>query len=395
MVTKDYNLKPVKPVLMAEGAYESGSEYGFDVSPLWIRRQAYYSFLAGAHHTYGHNDSWRVLPTWKQALDAPGAVQLGILKKVFLERKEWWNLVPDQSHLRQRRQHQRHGAQPGRAPHRTATGSWPIWAARPLSRSTWASYQREKRSGQCGLSPRVAKPYRLARYTSSGVQSFSTPDGWEDALLILEVDTTSAAPSGEAKNTDLKRFLPNHGNSVYNAKGLLRQWPPGGPEGAVASGGRVGKERGRRGRRPGVHRRGNRRQAVGPLPRSGHRRHALEAPAAAEEEPPFRVGAGDFAGHRRRSRLLHPLCQLRGRRVGDALPDRLPEDRRHRTVARRQDVLGHRGLDPAGGRRHALRRRRQSAASRARGPRQDDRRLALVHGRQVGQGPRARPPRRR
>ena len=95
-VTKDYNLKPVKPVLMAEGAYEHGSEYGFDVTPLWIRRQAYYSYLAGGHHTYGHNDSWRVLPTWKQALDAPGATQLGILKKIFEGRKEWWNLVPDQ-----------------------------------------------------------------------------------------------------------------------------------------------------------------------------------------------------------------------------------------------------------------------------------------------------------
>jgi len=59
MVTNDYNLRPVKPVLMAEGAYEQGSEYGFDVTPLWIRRQAYYSYLAGAHHTYGHNDSWR------------------------------------------------------------------------------------------------------------------------------------------------------------------------------------------------------------------------------------------------------------------------------------------------------------------------------------------------
>src|SRR4029453_3859068 len=35
-VTKDYNLKPVKPVLMAEGAYEEGSEYGFEVSPLWV-----------------------------------------------------------------------------------------------------------------------------------------------------------------------------------------------------------------------------------------------------------------------------------------------------------------------------------------------------------------------
>ena len=96
MVTKDYNLEPVKPVLMAEGAYEHGSEYGFDVTPLWVRRQAYYSYLAGAHHTYGHNDSWRVLPTWKQALDAPGATQLGLLKKIFMDRDEWWQLVPDQ-----------------------------------------------------------------------------------------------------------------------------------------------------------------------------------------------------------------------------------------------------------------------------------------------------------
>src|SRR3972149_11715667 len=82
---------------MAEGDYEHGSEYGFDVSALWIRRQAYYSYLAGSHHTYGRIDSWRALPTWKEALYAPGAVQLGLLKKIFLSRKEWWYLVPDQS----------------------------------------------------------------------------------------------------------------------------------------------------------------------------------------------------------------------------------------------------------------------------------------------------------
>jgi hypothetical protein len=72
-VTKDYDLKPTKPVLMAEGAYEAGTEYGFDVTPLWVRRQAYYSYLCGASYAYGHNDSWRVLPTWKKALDA-GAI---------------------------------------------------------------------------------------------------------------------------------------------------------------------------------------------------------------------------------------------------------------------------------------------------------------------------------
>ena len=34
-----------------------------------------------AHHTYGHNDSWRVLPTWKQALDAPGAPSWGFSRR--------------------------------------------------------------------------------------------------------------------------------------------------------------------------------------------------------------------------------------------------------------------------------------------------------------------------
>jgi hypothetical protein len=96
MVTRDYHLRPAKPVLVAEGAYEGGSEYGLEVTPLWIRRQAYYAYLAGGHHAYGHNDSWRILPTWREALDAPGAAQLGILKRIFQDRCEWWRLVPDQ-----------------------------------------------------------------------------------------------------------------------------------------------------------------------------------------------------------------------------------------------------------------------------------------------------------
>jgi hypothetical protein len=45
MIAHDYGLEPVKPAVMAEGAYEQGTEYGFDVTPLWVRRQAYYSYL--------------------------------------------------------------------------------------------------------------------------------------------------------------------------------------------------------------------------------------------------------------------------------------------------------------------------------------------------------------
>ncbi len=36
--------------------------------------------------------------------------------------------------------------------------------------------------------------------------------------------------AAEARNTDLKRFLPNNGNSVFNATGLLRKWPSTGPK---------------------------------------------------------------------------------------------------------------------------------------------------------------------
>lgn len=184
-VTKDYSLKPVKPVLMAEGAYEHGSEYGFDVTPLWIRRQAYYSYLAGAHHTYGHNDSWRVLPTWKQALDAPGAVQLGILRKTFEARKEWWHLVPDQTIF------DRGGTTEGQVLNVAARHKGGRWVMVYLGSAASFSIHLDKLSAvgtvkTFWIDPRTGASVALGRLANTGVESFSTLDGWEDALLILE-----------------------------------------------------------------------------------------------------------------------------------------------------------------------------------------------------------------
>ena len=185
MVTKDYNLKPVKPVLMAEGAYEAGSEYGFDVTPLWIRRQAYYSCLAGAHHTYGHNDSWRVLLTWKKALDAPGARQMGVLKKIFLGRKEWWYLVPDQSIFAS-------GGQTGgdvlnlAAHHKN--GEWIMVYLG--SKSSFSINMNKITAGNkvdaFWIDPKNGDSVPIGNFSNTGVKYFSTPDEWEDAILILE-----------------------------------------------------------------------------------------------------------------------------------------------------------------------------------------------------------------
>jgi hypothetical protein len=185
MVTKDYNLKPVKPVLMAEGAYEHGSEYGFDVTPLWIRRQAYYSYLSGSHHTYGHNDSWRVLPTWKQALDAPGALQMGILKKIFLDRKEWWYLVPDQTIFATG------GNAKGQVLNLAARHKDGRWVMVYLGSKAMFPVNMNKLAGATKakvfwIDPRTGESSAIGQLATTGVESFSTPEGWEDAILILE-----------------------------------------------------------------------------------------------------------------------------------------------------------------------------------------------------------------
>jgi hypothetical protein len=184
MVTNDYGLKPVKPVLMAEGAYEAGSEYGFEVTPLWIRRQAYYSYLAGAHHTYGHNDSWRVLPTWKKALDAPGAAQLGILKRIFMARREWWLLVPDQSVFASG------GQTEGDVLHLAARHQDGKWAMVYLAEKASFSVNMDKVAGAqvnaFWVNPQTGDAVAAGTFPNSGQRSFSTPDGWEDALLTLE-----------------------------------------------------------------------------------------------------------------------------------------------------------------------------------------------------------------
>jgi hypothetical protein len=185
MVTRDYQLKPVKPVLMAEGAYEAGSEYGFDVTPLWVRRQAYYSYLCGGHFTYGHNDSWRMLPTWEQALDAPGAVQMGVLKKTLMARQEWWHLVPDQTVFASG------GRTDGDVLNLAARHKDGLWIMAYLgARSTFSIAMSKFTAGTDAealwIDPRSAQVAAIGRLPTTGVREFSTPEGWEDALLVLE-----------------------------------------------------------------------------------------------------------------------------------------------------------------------------------------------------------------
>ncbi len=192
MVTADYQREPPKAVVMAEGAYEGGPEYPTaPITPLLIRKQAYWSYLAGGSYTYGHNDIWRKNVTWRQALDSPGARQMGILKTV-LTSQEWWKHVPDQSVSTP--------AAPGeerlKIAARSAEGDSIVVylssptavsiemskiTAAPLVRATW-------------VNPETGEQVVIGNFPNAGQRSFATPESWQDALLVVE-----AAKAGAAK----------------------------------------------------------------------------------------------------------------------------------------------------------------------------------------------------
>jgi len=182
MVTNDYNLIPTKPVLMVEGAYEDGSEYRFPVTPLMVRKQAYWTYLSGGHHSYGHNDSWRILPTWKSALDAPGAVQMGILKNLFTS-LNWWDLVPDQSLIVNQQEH-------GKIFNVSSRSIFNDWAIVYLDKATTVSIDLKKliasdKIDAVWFNPATGTRKSIATFTNTIVQEFITPDEWEDAVLLL------------------------------------------------------------------------------------------------------------------------------------------------------------------------------------------------------------------
>lgn len=96
-VASDVALNPDKPVVHAEGAYEAGPEYPTGpITPLIVRRQAYWAVLAGGFPTYGHNNTWRVEPNWLETLDTEGARSMIWLRRLF-EARDWPRLVPDQT----------------------------------------------------------------------------------------------------------------------------------------------------------------------------------------------------------------------------------------------------------------------------------------------------------
>jgi len=109
---------------------------------------------------------------------------LGILKKAFTERKEWWYLVPDQTVFASG------GNTNGQVLNLAARHKDGRWAMLYLgSRASFSVNMSKLATGDVRafwLDPRTGESKPAGRLSNSGVQSFSTPEGWEDALLVLE-----------------------------------------------------------------------------------------------------------------------------------------------------------------------------------------------------------------
>jgi len=115
-VERDYNLKPAKPVIDAEPAYE---DHPIHPWPVWdpangyfrddeVRRQLYRSVFSGAFGvTYGHHAIWQFYSPeyekinyadrfWYDALDRPAAFQAGFLRKL-IESGHYYKRIPAQT----------------------------------------------------------------------------------------------------------------------------------------------------------------------------------------------------------------------------------------------------------------------------------------------------------
>lgn len=182
-VISDVARTPNKPVIMDEGAYEDGPEYPLGpITPLLVRRQAWWTLMAGGYYTYGHNDMWRVEhPKWIDSLETPGAAQMGIFKAIATA-FPWWDMIPCPCLIAD-------GANSGKIVNVAMRSQdcrigmvyfstqCNVWVSvgeinTPEVRATWINPKDGERK-EAGIFKR-------------GNHWFTTPEFWEDAVLLLE-----------------------------------------------------------------------------------------------------------------------------------------------------------------------------------------------------------------
>jgi hypothetical protein len=206
----DYALDPPKPTVDGEPRYEQipvgfylrGSNDALRFDDYDVRQAAWWSVLAGAcGHTYGNNNIWQMwqpgrVPViganiaWEEALDHPGAFQMGHLRR-FMESLPFSRLVPDQRMIL----------------NGPATGGAKIRAARASDRSFAVIYSprgeaftidksvvKATRIQESWFDPRYGVTYPIMTTDHWGIQTYTPPSSGRgsDWVLILRPSSADA-----------------------------------------------------------------------------------------------------------------------------------------------------------------------------------------------------------
>jgi hypothetical protein len=192
-VVHDGLLAPRKPVVLAEPAYENGPEYPMGpITPLIVRREAWWAFTAGGSFTYGQDQMWRMSPGWAGTFDTPGARQMTLFQQALTARP-WWTLVPDQGIFES-------GVSSERTLNTAMRSMDSTWGLVYLSsqahallhvesilaprvRATWfnPATGEQREAGVFDTGHAAPGPF-----PGSASHWFSTPGHWEDAVLFLD-----------------------------------------------------------------------------------------------------------------------------------------------------------------------------------------------------------------
>jgi len=203
-VEHDYHLQPPKPTLDGEPRYETiPVGFYFDgvnrhdrFDDYDVRQAAYWALLAGAcGHTYGHNSVWQMYTPkrqavlwasvhWRDALDHPGAFQMGLLRRLF-ESRPFQKLIPKQSIILD-------GPQTGGGKIRAALASDNsfafIYSPRGEKFTIDKSWLQTDRANEIWYDPRYGISNKIHSSDTKGIQTYTPPTHGRgcDWILIIE-----------------------------------------------------------------------------------------------------------------------------------------------------------------------------------------------------------------
>lgn len=174
MVAADVARTPAKPALNGEARYEAEG----NTTPLQVRRGAYWSVLAGGFYSFGHGGNWMKPADWRAWLDSPASRQMKILRDLF-ESLDWWSLVPDRELLA------RSAGETVAA--RSSNRTW-ILVYFPARKAVDVKLEGANARGSVSatwLNPATGEKVEGEKRRASETATFTPPEGWEDAVLLL------------------------------------------------------------------------------------------------------------------------------------------------------------------------------------------------------------------